>query len=174
MNQSNRQQRPNTLNSTRRFSVRLALATGATMATLLGSQTLALLEEPATQKLIQATLASTDAATNAPGPVATAPTQLDKLVQPTRPLPPSAPILVVIRNPGAVPTLLVTPGATPLPPSNPSRSADIVPPKPVAVQVPPQQQPPAAVGQPAAPGPSAVVVQPAPAQPAPVSQPSRR
>ncbi len=175
LNLMNRQQRPNTLNSTRRFSVRLALATGATMATLLGSQTLALLEEPAAQKVLQATLAST----NAPGAVAPQPTQPNEIqpvevAQPTEVLPPAAPLLVVIRNPGAVPTVITTPSATQPPASN---AAGIVPPKPVAIQAPPPKQAPAAVvGQPAGqpPAPSVVVVQPAPAQPAPASQPSRR
>ena len=45
MNQ-NRNQRTGALNSAQRNTVRVALATGATIATLIGAQTLALLEQP--------------------------------------------------------------------------------------------------------------------------------
>jgi len=95
--------RPTTLNPTRRFTVRLALATGATVATLLGAQTLALLERPTDAANAQEDVTATSAAALKPSASASAPTAVNPA------LPPSAPRLIVIRNQGTLPT--ATPAA---------------------------------------------------------------
>ncbi len=77
-------QRPSTLNPARRMSIRLTLAAGATVATLVGSQVLGLLERP---NSAEASTASNPA------------TSASAVVQPTG----AAPKLTIIRNPGATP-----------------------------------------------------------------------
>ncbi len=144
--------RPTTLNPARRFSVRLTLAAGATVATLVGSQTLALLEHssnPATASANQL------AATNTALPSATVP--VVAMTESTG----AAPNVIIIRNPGA----LRTPVANKQPASRSAQpvrtsggsggSGGITPPNPVMEAQPVQVQ--ASQGQ----------------QPAPVARSSR-
>ncbi len=184
---TNMNPRANTLNPARRFTVRLSLAAGATVATLLGSQALASLERPAPAKTATLDAGHTDQGSAAL--VITTPVTAEPSLTPLPPgvdtanvstLPPAAPQLVVIRNPGGLPTggaqvavpAKVQPAASGAQPN----AGAIVPPRPVVVPAAPVtvQQPAPVVGAPAqAAAPQAAAPQPAPAQPAPPTSSSR-
>ncbi len=90
--------RPTSLNPARRFSVRLGLATGATLATLLGSQTLSILETPTPAATTSTEPPIPQVATTNPAVDAAAVPVLD--VQSNSGVKaPAAPILVIVRNP---------------------------------------------------------------------------
>ncbi len=152
--------RANTLNPTRRFAVRLSLAAGATVATLLGAQALAFRERsiadpsakvvPTTDSTSKIKIQATAIPSNTP----VAPTLL-----------PAAPQLVVIRHVGTIPQASVQTtsrasgggGTAPkqIAPPQPALAAPV----PVMAAQPDQPQP-------------APVVQSAPAQPAPATSSS--
>jgi hypothetical protein len=187
---TNMNPRPNTLNPARRFTVRLSLAAGATVAMLLGSQALASLERHAPAKTTPPGADNSDngnAALFMSIPVTAEPsiTPLPPSAVPSEDstLAPAAPQLVVIRNPGALPAG----GSQSASPAKPQPGASgaqpntgaIVPPRPVVVPAQPVtvQQPAPVVGapaQPAQPAPAqAAAPRPAPPQPAPATSSSR-
>jgi hypothetical protein len=189
---TNMNPRANTLNPARRFTVRLSLAAGATVATLLGSQALASLERPAPAKTATLDAGNTDNGSKGSAAlVITTRVTAEPSVTPlptgtdtanASALPPAAPQLVVIRNPSGLPSggsqvavpakvQTGTSGAQP-------NTGAIVPPRPVVVPAQPVtvQQPAPAVGAPAQPGPApaqAAAPRPAPPQPAPPTSSSR-
>lgn len=95
--------RPNSLNPARRFSVRLALATGATLATLLGSQTLSLLETPAPASGAASPAAAAGTANSA---LSAGTDQALVLPSNAGPKAPAAPLLVIVRNSGAASSVI--------------------------------------------------------------------
>lgn len=93
------QRSPNTLSPARRFSIRVGLATGATITALLGAQTLAFMDQStfAAAETTAPITTTADAAANAFVPTYTlAPTDQPSVQSTT--LPPAAPQLTVMRN----------------------------------------------------------------------------
>jgi len=179
-----------TLTPARRFVVRLVLATGATVSTLLGAQTLAFLEQPMTtpEQATNATPSANSAAlvvtpiSNSSAAVSN-PSTADSVTAP------AAPQVVIIRNPGAVTAAQGTsanPGSAVAPAlsiqTGSSSTAAVIVPQPVLAPVAQSQSP-----LPAIQAPEPVIQQPvvqqssvqqpvvqaAPVQPAPRSRSSR-
>ena len=159
----------NKLTTTRKMTVRVALASGATIATLFGVES----------------LSTRDLAALMPTVAATAPADVDDLLTPTTqlsseavsvitatasipaasstPIPPAAPSLVIIRNAGGAPVATMVSQPTTVP-TKQSAAVQIKPPNAVVVSAPPAAS--SSSG-------SSAAVQPAPAQPAPSTRSSR-
>jgi hypothetical protein len=103
----------NTLTPSRKFVVRLSLATGATFATLIGAQILALMDAPNATASVTAQQPTVSAAVIAP--------------------PNAAPQIVIVRNAG-------NPASTPLPRRNVAPSQNVAAPPPI-VDAPIQPEP---------------------------------
>lgn len=143
--------RPTSLNPARRFSVRLVLATGATLATLLGSQTLSILETPtpAATTGAEPPLPQT-AITHLAGDAAVVPVLAVQSNSGVKP--PAAPILVIVRNPNGTSSVIAAQKDSA---SAVSQSAVVQAPQPVFNS------------------PSPVIVSPSFAQPMPFTRSSR-
>ena len=153
------------LNATKRFAVRMSLVTGSTLATIIGAQSLALLDEQAFSTLLTpeavnvapqttndtfgAALTATPSITATSDPIAAAP-NIAILRRPGQIAPVSAPTTA----PAAASAQAVQSAPVQIAPPAP---AQIAPPAPVVVQAP-----------------APVVVQQAAPAPAPVTRSSRR
>lgn len=154
----------NKLTTTRKMTVRMALASGATIATLMGVQTLG--TRDLSSLIPTATTAPADlddlatATTQAGSAANLVPTATNGV--PTvamTPLAPAAPKLVIIRNAGAAPVITVA-GQPTAAATKPSTSTVIKPPNAVVVEAPSSSG-------------SAAAAQPAPSQPMPSTRSSR-
>jgi len=166
------------LNSTKRFAVRMSLVTGSTLATIIGAQSLAMLDQQTFSALITPEAAQVEQTVNtAPadsftlqnGAVST-PNTVDALsasstLQATANPVPAAPNIAILRRPGQIAPVTAQATAAPAQAVQ-SAPAQIAPPAPVQIA------PPAPVVV-QAPAPAQVVQQAAPA-PAPVTRSSRR
>ncbi len=170
------------LNATKRFAVRMSLVTGSTLATIIGAQSLAMLDEQTFSALITPEAAQVEPALANPAPadtftlqngVPTATNAASGLLATTTPQAtatanpmPVAPNIAILRRPGQVAPVTAQPTAAPAQAVQ-SAPVQIAPPAPVQIA------PPAPVVVQAAPAPAAVA-QPAAPAPAPVTRSSRR
>ena len=150
------QPRPATLNTPRRFMVRLGLATGATLATLMGAQALLALEHAN-----QPPMTNTDSQVSSLGQAMTPTLQGSPASGParTQALLPAPPHVVIVVHNGGNSQVTALPGATGTALPNIQPPVPVVAAPPAAVAAAPQQP---------------VAVAPAPAQPAPVTRSSHR
>ena len=163
-----------TLNGMHRLTARVALASGATIATLIGAQTFATLEHSNQPKDTSAAAFNSAAATLVQASQAVTPNiQASATPQPgntpiaTNALRPAPPHLVVFRDGG---NPVNTPASAAQDPSGSAtnRQSTIAPPVPVAVKPPVQAAVPAA--QQGGNASSVSAVQPAPNQPQPITK----
>ncbi len=164
------------LNATKRFAVRMSLVTGSTLATIIGAQSLAMLDEQAFSALITPEAAQVEQATSNVTladsftlqnsvPTAANAAVTSEATATANPVP-AAPSIVILRRPGQIAPVTVQPTAAPAQAVQ-SAPVQIAPPAPVQIA------PPApVVVQQAAPAP--VVAQQAAPAPAPVTRTSRR